>query len=207
MRHRIRFDFRVKGVRFRPTLPWPPTEGNLRRAHAYLVRTKAQIEAGTFCFADDFPHYRRRRNIPIPLTAQSCGAVFDAFLDHESARVARGDLAPITLASHRQILDQVWRPHIGPLPFLGVRHSQLLKIADARRWNKKTYNNAISALRRAFAFGYCDHPEQRDPAASLQSARISKKDRPAIDPFSIQDAETLIAALHHDWGRGARELR
>ena len=73
-------------------------------------------------------------------------------------------------------------------------------IADAQPWNKKTYNNAVSALRRAFAFGYCDHPEQRDPATSLQSARIGKKDRPAIDPFSIQYAETLIAALHRDWG-------
>jgi len=30
--------------------------------------------------------------------------------------------------------------------------------------------------------------------------RIEKKDRPPIDPFSIQDAETLIAALHRDWG-------
>ena len=67
----------------------------------------------------------------MPLSAQSCNAVFDAFLHHESARVARGDLAPITLASHRQILDHVWRPHLGPLPFLGVRHSQLVTIADA----------------------------------------------------------------------------
>jgi len=32
------------------------------------------------------------------------------------------------------------------------------------------------------------------------STRICKKDRPEIDPFSIQDAETLIAALHRDWG-------
>jgi hypothetical protein len=58
----------------------------------------------------------------------------------------------------------------------------------------------VSALRRAFAFGYRDHPEARDPAAALQSARICKKDRPPIDPFSIQDAKTLIAALHRDWG-------
>jgi hypothetical protein len=29
---------------------------------------------------------------------------------------------------------------------------------------------------------------------------IGKKDRPAVDPFSIQDAEVLIAAIHHDWG-------
>jgi integrase len=39
-----------------------------------------------------------------------------------------------------------------------------------------------------------------DPAAALKCARIGKKDRPAIDPFSIQDAEVVIAALHRDWG-------
>jgi hypothetical protein len=158
MRRRIRFDFRVAGVRFRPTLPWPPTEGNLRRARAYLARINAQIEAGTFCFADAFPHYRRRHDIPIPLTAQSRDAVFDAFLDHESARVARGDLAPSPWPRIARSSIASGGPHIGPLPFLGVRHSQLLKIADAQRWKRKTYNNAISALRRAFAFGYCDYP-------------------------------------------------
>ena len=29
---------------------------------------------------------------------------------------------------------------------------------------------------------------------------MGKKDRPAIDPFSIQDAEVVIAAIHRDWG-------
>src|SRR5207253_7752994 len=86
------------------------------------------------------------------------------------------------------------------VPFLGVRYSMLLRIADAYTSNKKTYNNAISALRRAFNFGYLDYPERGDPAASLRCARIGKKDRPRIDPFSIQDAEVLIAALHADWG-------
>jgi len=76
----------------------------------------------------------------------------------------------------------------------------LIKIADAYICNKKTYNNAISALRRAFNFGYLDYPERGDPAASLKCARIGKKDRPPIDPFSIQDAEVLLAALHRDWG-------
>jgi len=76
----------------------------------------------------------------------------------------------------------------------------LIKIADAYTCNKKTYNNAIRALRRAFNFGYLDYPERGDPAASLKCARIGKKDRPPIDPFSIQDAEVLIAALHRDWG-------
>jgi integrase len=81
-----------------------------------------------------------------------------------------------------------------------VRHSQLQHIADAQAWSEKTYNNAVSALRRAFAFGFKDHPEARDPAALMRSSRIGKKDRPQIDPFSVQDAETLIAALRGDWG-------
>ena len=77
----------------------------------------------------------------------------------------------------------------------------LVKIDDAYTCNKKTYNNAISALRRAFNFEYLDYPERGDPAASLKCARIGKQDRPPVDPFSIQDAVVLIAILHRDWGK------
>jgi hypothetical protein len=35
---RIQFDFAIEGVRYRPTLPWEPTEANLRRARG-LPRT------------------------------------------------------------------------------------------------------------------------------------------------------------------------
>lgn len=65
------------------------------------------------------------------LRAQTCSEVFDAFLRHEEMRVAKGDLAPATLASHRQSLHHVWRLTIGQLPFVGVRHSTLVKVADA----------------------------------------------------------------------------
>ena len=34
----------------------------------------------------------------------------------------------------------------------------------------------------------------------MRGARMGKKDRPAIDPFGIQDAEIVIAAIHRDWG-------
>jgi integrase len=29
---------------------------------------------------------------------------------------------------------------------------------------------------------------------------LGKRDRPTIDPFSIQEAEVFITALHQDWG-------
>jgi len=37
-----------------------------------------------------------------------------------------------------------------------------------------------------------------------RSARLKKKDRPRIDPFCMQDAETLIGAIHPDWGEAQR---
>jgi integrase len=161
-RHRIQFDFTIDGVRYRPTLPWIPHEANRRRARELLTRIKVRIAAGTFIFTEDFPDFRGRKTLRLPVSARTCGDVFDAFLLHEAARVGRGDLAPITLTGHRQILHHVWRPEIGALPLLAVRYSTLVKIADGHRWTKKTYNNAISALRRAFDFGFQDHPEHHN---------------------------------------------
>lgn len=34
----------------------------------------------------------------------------------------------------------------------------------------------------------------------MKCFRITKKDRPVIDPFSIREAEDLIVAIRHDWG-------
>ena len=132
--------------------------------------------------------------------ASHCRKVERTRARHEEARVARGDLSVATLTSHRKILDAIWRPAIGPLPFLGIRHSLLVRVVDHHRWSTKTYNNSISALRRAFELGFRDHPEKHNPALTLKSARISRKDRSRIDPFTVQDAERLIAAIHRNWG-------
>ena len=193
------FDLHIEGHRFRPTLPWIPSEANLRRARARMGVFKAQIEAGTFCFAETFPQYRGKR-LNVPGRTLTCSEVFDAFLEHAKARVARDDLAPSTLTAYRQVLDHTWRPKIGRLPFLGVRYSTLAHIADAQHVSNKTYNNLVSVIRRAFAYGYRDHPEQRDPASFVKCARIRRSERPRIDPFTLENAESLIAGLHRDWG-------
>jgi hypothetical protein len=128
---RIEFDLRINGRRLRPALPWAPTEENLQRAREHMRTLKARIVAGTFRLAEEFPDYVRRHAKDMPLALLFCDEVFDAFLTHEEARVARGDLAPSTLESHRQILDHTWRPALGDRPFLSVRYSQLQRIACA----------------------------------------------------------------------------
>jgi integrase len=199
-RGRIQFDFMFEGVRYRPSIQRLPSEANLRRARERIEEIKRQIEVGTFCFTDEFPDYRFLRRLSGTATVRTCNDVFDAFLAHCEARFGHGDMAAVTLSSYRRVLNRVWRPALGNSLFHQVRYSRLVAIADAKPWSKKTYNNTISILRRAFDFGYRDHPEQHNLARSLHSARLRKADRPRIDPFCMQDAETLIAAIHRDWG-------
>jgi integrase len=94
---------------------------------------------------------------------------------------------------------RVWRAAVGQRNFLHVTHSELVKIADSRIWSRKTYNNAISALRVAFEFGFRDHPQYHNPASKLKCIRTRKRDR-VIDPFRIDEAVRLIAAIRQDWG-------
>lgn len=199
-RGRIQFDFKFEGTRYRPTLPRPPSEANLRRAREHLQSIKEQIAVGTFSFAEEFPDYRYLGRLIGTARVRSCDQVFDEFLAHCASRLARHDLAAATVMSYRRVLNGIWRPVLGKQLFHQVRYSTLAKIADRSGWSKKTYNNAISIVRRAFEYGHRDHPEQHNPALGLRSVRLKKKDRPRIDPFSIQDAETLIAAIHRDWG-------
>lgn len=114
--------------------------------------------------------------------------------------MAKNDMAYVTVEEYRKILKLVWRPEIGTELIERIRYSRLAKIADTRKWSKKTYNNNISALRCAFEYGYRDFPEKHNPATALKCLRITKKDRPKIDPFTIHEAESVIAAIHRDWG-------
>lgn len=173
---RIRFDFVFEGRRYRPSVVRAPTETNLRRARDQLASIKARIAADTFSFADEFPAFRGLERVPDAGSPSTCGQVFDAFLKHCESRMRKDDMAAITVATYRRVPDNFWRPKIGEARFLSVRYSMLVRIADEARWSKKTYNNAISVLRRAFKFGYRDHHDHLffkkagEPIRNLQYA-------------------------------------
>lgn len=200
--NRIQFDFKFKGVRYRPTLERIPNERNLRRAHEQLKEMKARIKRGSFVFGDEFPDYRYKGEMPAQedTREKTCGEVLDGFLSHCEMRVSMDDMAFSTLHGYRNILEAVWRPVIGGLSFEKIVYSQLARIAADCTNNKKTYNNIVSAVRAAFSFGYKDHPHKFNPAVGLRTLRITRKDRPPVDPFPVQQAEEIIAASHRMFG-------
>lgn len=202
---RIQFTIYVKRRRFRPTLPLLPTEANLKAAQQRVQEIYTRIDAGTFDLLEEFPDYRLKRRYslvwPSSPRIATCNQIFDRFLSYCETRVAMNDLAFSTLAGYRRILDRIWRPHLGHRLFREVIFSDLLEIAVRQGWvSKKTYNGGLTPLRCAFAFGYKDYLDAQNPAARLESLRMMEKDRRRIDPFTIEEAEEIIRALHQAWG-------
>lgn len=198
--NRIQFDFLLDGVRYRPTIRRSPTAQNLRAARERLSRIRQRIRAGTFLFEEEFPEYRFLGRVIDPSQVRTCDQIFDQFIEHCESRFRRDDLAWATVIGYRRVLNALWRPQIGTLPFLRVDYVTLARVADAYRCSRKTYNNAISVLRRAFEFAYRNHPHHINPARSLRGCRMARKDRIRPDPFRIDEAETLIDAIRDDWG-------
>jgi integrase len=121
-------------------------------------------------------------------------------------------MALSTLKGYREILDRIFRPEIGEEPFEEILYSRLSELVadNTQDSKKKTYNNITSAVRTAFKFGYNDLPGKTNPALALPSFRITTKDRPKVDPFTIQDAESIIAAshrMHGEWYGNYEEFR
>src|SRR6201996_8004886 len=91
-------------------------------------------------------------------------------------------------------------------------HRMTLSFTTPRRFRRrtKTYNNIVSAVRTYFKFGYKDRPGKFNPALALPGFRITSKDRQKVDPFKIQEAETIIATghrMHGEWYGNYDEFR
>jgi len=221
---RIEFEFWYEGVRYRPTLERTPSEANLRRSYKQLVDIKQRIKTRTFKFEEEFPDYRFKgalstasgstagENDQDKRRPETCKQVFDRFIAHCELRVSKDDMALSTLNGYREILDRVFRPEIGDDSFEAVLYSRLAEVVAVHTQDckKKTYNNITSAVRTAFTFGYKDLPGRPNPAVALPSFRITTKDRPKVDPFTIQDAESIIATshrIHGHWYGNYEEFR
>jgi integrase len=100
--------------------------------------------------------------------------------------------------SYRKILKQYWRPQFGKRAFLSVGATELRGFIGGTAWkSNKTRNNVVSVGRRLFEFGYSDYPHLTDPASKLKTLRVQ---RPRPDPFTLGEAETIIAAIREDHG-------
>lgn len=191
---RIQLDFMVAGTRYRPNLNLAPNQANLRHAKRQLAAIKTRIANGTFSFADEFPDYRFIESVATSASHPIFDDVADKFMQ------SIGDLQHATKESYRKILASFWRPKVGKRRMDEIKYSDLAAIVGGHPWaSTKTRNNVVSVGRRVFDFYYADIENKSNPAEKLKSLRVQRQ---PPDPYSVAEAEQVIAGLREDWGDG-----
>jgi integrase len=180
----IQLTIYYRGERLRPTLPVPPTAGNLKYANRLLSEIRSKIRVGAFDPADYFPEYRG-----LPKLGASSAQTFDHYVDTFLA-AGKARLSPSTLDVYRKVLKGFWLPRFEGRGINTIRHSEITLVMGETPWKSlKTYNNWLSCLRRVFALAKADGLKT-DPTDGIAFA---KPQRAEPDPFSREEADKIIA--------------
>lgn len=183
----IRLSFTWNGQQRKETLktdgkPMAPTPGNLKYAARLAAEIKEKIRHDRFVYADYFPAS------PNATTGQgvTVGDRLDLWLKLQT------DKADSTQKGYRVAIDW-WKTHIGAKAIKGLVHSDILDaLSKEATWTGKTRNNKTSVLRLALDLAIRDHVIAQNPIQGLESA---PHQRQQADPFSIEEAEAIIAGL------------
>lgn len=208
---RIELTFVYAEKRYRPTIDKIPNEKNLRAARELLIDIKRRIKNGTFDFRAEFPDYKFIDDIAPPERVPLFKEVAIDFLIS-----VRAELDFSTFESYRKILGVYkhelepdapvpkklkplgfWIPRIGERPMRDIRYSELTNALGDHPVGRKTRNNIASVARVVFNFALLDKKITESPAEHLKTLRVQKE---PPDPYTVGEAEALIAALLETYG-------
>lgn len=183
----IRIHFTYQGEARKETLktegvPMAPNPRNLSYAAKLVAQIREKIEHGSFVYADYFPASKTATTGQGVTVAERLQLWLEVQTDKESSTV-KGYKAAV----------KFWKSTIGDRPVKALMHSEILKALSTKpAWTGKTRNNKTSVLRMALQLAMLDGVIAVNPIEGLESATHQ---RPDPDPFSIEEAESIIAAL------------
>jgi len=183
----------VGGKQIEPTLNLPPTELNLKHARRERRRMVQAIRDGDFDLAKEFPDYKlaaQHQSATAPLTFDEVKAKFLLWVKTRQANSSVQSLG--------RKLTSFWSPTFGAKPTKSITYAQLSDHVAQHPWGSpKTHNNYVSALREMFAYAH-DHGLVETNAT--QKLRMLKLQREDPDPYTVEEAEALIACARNVHG-------
>lgn len=188
----IRLSFTFEGQARRETIktegePMPPTPKNLAYAHKLAAEIREKIKHGTFVYSDYFPASPHATTGAGTTVADQLDLWYGVQTDKEDS----------TLKGYR-IAKDWWARHIGAKQLKALKHSDILAaLSTEPTWTGKTRNNKTSVLRLALELALRDRIITSSPIEGLESAAHQRK---APDPFSMQEAEDILAGLEKHYG-------
>lgn len=187
---RIRIAFSWSNERYREPYPFPPTPENIKRAGRLYSEIRGKIDLGVFTIEDFRAYFPRSKRIEQLGSGMLFGTLAQSWLDGVEVSVN-------TRTEYRKSLNKYWMPALAARPINSIRYSELRALVNGADWSSaKTRNNALIPLRGVLAMAHEDELIDRNPADKLKNLK-HQKDPP--DPFSRDEAETIIAALYSQY--------
>lgn len=107
-----------------------------------------------------------------------------------------------TRVNYKGLMNNYWMPHLAALPIKAVTPMVLRDVVARTEWKSSTVKRAaIARIKAMFRAAVCDEVVDRNPAAAIQ---LPQKSRKQIDPFSVEEADALIAWLYANLSRQSR---
>lgn len=164
-----------------------PTPSNMKLAQRVKRDIDARIEAGTFDYAEFFPH---SKHAPAA-RGLTFGTACDEWLK------AKGRLASKTRNQYRNALE-FWKRMFGAdTPLAGMRHATMAAKIGAHPWpSAKLMNNYLITLRGVFKLHARDLKID-NPTDGIENGKHQK---PGPDPLTAAEREKVLADLrkHYD---------
>ncbi len=189
-RGKVRLDFTYRGQRLKPFLNLDWNERNRRAALRLMEEIRGKIKHGVFDPAAYFPEYRGLDRVgasrPQAPTFKQIAEIYLSTLT---------DKAYSTRLSYERALKGYWYNAFGDKPMNVIRPSDVHEVLAPL--SPKNRNNVLIPCRRTFEFAIADQVLDRSPIETVRNAKVQKE---PPDPFSLDEAETIIADLRTNVG-------
>jgi integrase len=191
----IRILFSHQGKQRKETLyldnaPLAPTPANAKYARRVATEIRRKIKAGTFNYAEYFPHSPRA----LAPAATNAPMLFDV-MDKWHRLL---ELKASTKRQYGTRLNSFWKVHLKNVPITEVKYSDILEALQKGTWSSgKSRNNELSMIKQMFEFARKDKMISENPCAEIERSTYQ---RPAPDPLSIEEAHTIIASIREHYG-------
>lgn len=185
---KLRIRFTWDGARRCETLPYPQTPTGIRAAAAIRDQV-AQLKKLDLLTDEKYAEL-------FPNSSYAVASLKPTFTEYAQLWVDSREIVMPTRRNYCSILNNVWLPHLGHKRIDKISAADLRKVAGAVTWPSASYRkNSTGLLASIFRAAVADELIGRNPAASVPRSKVPRR---AVDPFTRDEADQIIAWLYEN---------
>ncbi len=162
------------------TLPWRPTQGNIKKAGKLRQQAQEAIKWGTFTWQEFFPDSKYAN--------EESGA--KTFKDYATLYLNTLTCTENTKEKYEQALERLYYPKLAGKLIKVIKHSELLALlASFGFQSNKTRNNVLIPLRGVFRLALRDRAIQFNPCEGIENGKHQQSE---ADPLLIEEIDIFL---------------